>query len=127
MSKAIAQLTESLNKLNESLETLKTAKQVAEDRLRDEQMYIENCENDIRKVEAQVVEKTELIEAMQEDLAANKIAAQGFLSSISDEETQLNFMQLCETLGIEIEIEADENTSEDEARETAGEVVQIAT
>lgn len=127
MSKAIAQLTESLNKLNEKLETLKAAKKMAEDRIRDERMYIENCEHDIHEVEVLVAEKSNLITAMREDLEAHKVAAEGYLQSLDTEEGRLNFILFCETLGIELEIDADENSSEDEAREEISEIVQTGT
>ena len=127
MSKALENLLKAeLEEIKQSLSDEKATKEEAEATLKSSSQKIEQLNKAFYKISAQ-------LEAIEEDKEAVKVAANGFLKGLQDDKTKLsdesklNFQGLCEALGIEIEIDADENAETDEETEEGGEILQTGT
>lgn len=120
MTKLESLLRSELDEIKQSLSDEKATKESAESTLKAANEKIEQLNKAFYKVAAQ-------IEAIEEDAKANKVAAVGFLKGLTNDEDKLNFAALCETFGIEIEIEADENAETDEEAEEGGTLLSTGT
>lgn len=127
MSKLLELLKEELDGLKVELSTEKERKEAAEERIRSDQEILLESNTKINSINNSIQKVLSKIEAIEEDAKAYKVAAEGFLKGLTDDESKLNFASFCETLGIEIEIDADENAQTDEEAEEGGEILQTGT
>lgn len=127
MNNLMRVLQEELDAYRVELSTEKGRKEAAEERIRSDQEILIESNLKIESIDKNIQSVLAKIEAIEEDAKAYKVAAEGFLKGLDDDEAKLNFCTFCETLGIEIEIDSDENAETDEEAEEAGEIVQTGT
>lgn len=127
MSKLKALLEADLDELRIELSEIKGRVEAAEERIRSDQEIVLEGSTDIKHINEKIRNTMAKIEAIEEDAKAYKVAAEGFLKGLNDDESKLNFASFCETLGIEIEIDADENAEANEEAEESDTLLSTGT
>lgn len=125
MSKLLEILKTELEELHAEISDIKELQESAEERIKSDQEIVVECSTNIRAKNEEIGKIVRKIEAIEEDNKAAEISARAFLGSLDDDESKLNFASFCETLGIEIEIEADENAEADEEAEKGDQIIQV--